>query len=51
MRRGDVVLVADHGGGDHAGKPRPAVMVQSELYDRTLSVVGGEGGCVRPAFA
>ncbi|MBW8271120.1 type II toxin-antitoxin system PemK/MazF family toxin [Caldovatus aquaticus] len=39
MRRGDVVLVADRGGGDYAGKPRPAVVVQSDLYDQTLSVV------------
>ncbi|MBX6747673.1 MAG: type II toxin-antitoxin system PemK/MazF family toxin [Acetobacteraceae bacterium] len=39
MRRGDVVLVADRGGGDYAGKPRPAVVIQSDLYDQTLSVV------------
>jgi len=38
MRRGDVVLVTDRG-GDYAGKPRPAVVVQPDLYDRTLSVV------------
>ena len=39
MRRGDLVIVADRGGGDHASKPRPAVMVQSDLYDQTPSVV------------
>lgn len=39
MRRGDVVVVADRGGGDYAGKPRPAVVVQSDLYDQTQSVV------------
>jgi mRNA interferase MazF len=39
MRRGDVVLVADRGGGDYAGKPRPAVVVQSDFYDETASVV------------
>jgi mRNA interferase MazF len=39
MRRGDVVIVADRGGGDYASKPRPAVVVQSDLYDGTLSVV------------
>jgi mRNA interferase MazF len=39
MRRGDVVVVADRGGGDYAGKPRPAVVIQSDLFDRTLSVV------------
>ena len=39
MRRGDVILVADRGGGDYAGKPRPAVVVQSDLYGETLSIV------------
>ena len=39
MRRGDVVVVADRGGGDYAAKPRPAVVVQSDLYDQTLSIV------------
>jgi mRNA interferase MazF len=39
MRRGDVVVVADRGGGDYAGKPRPAVIIQSDLYDQTHSVV------------
>lgn len=39
MRRGDIVLVADRGGGDYASKPRPAVVVQSDLFDGTLSIV------------
>lgn len=39
MRRGDVVIVADRSGGDYAGKLRPAVVIQSDLYDGTLSVV------------
>lgn len=38
MRRGDIVLIADRGGGDYAGKPRPAVIVQSELFPETDSV-------------
>lgn len=39
MRRGDVVLVADRAGGDYGGKPRPAVVVQSDLFDATKSLV------------
>ncbi len=39
MRRNDVVLIADRGGGDYAGKPRPAVVVQSEAFDDIGSVV------------
>ena len=39
MRRGDVVLIADRGGGDYAGKPRLAVIVQSDLFDGTESLV------------
>lgn len=39
MRRGDVVLIADRGGGDRAGKPRPAVVVQSDLFAETRSLV------------
>jgi mRNA interferase MazF len=39
MRRGDVVLVADRAGGDYAGKPRPAVVVQSDLFDASDSVL------------
>lgn len=38
MRRGDIVLVADRAGGDYGGKPRPAVVVQSELFEDTGSV-------------
>jgi mRNA interferase MazF len=38
MRRGDIVLVADRAGGDYAGKPRPAVVVQSEFFEDTGSV-------------
>lgn len=38
MRRGDIVLVADRSGGDYGGKPRPAVVVQSELFEDTGSV-------------
>ena len=38
MRRGDIVLIADRGGGDYAGKPRPAVIVQSELFAETDSI-------------
>jgi mRNA interferase MazF len=38
MRRGDIVLVADRSGGDYAGKRRPAVVVQSELFEDTGSV-------------
>ena len=33
MNRGDVVLVA--GRGDYAGKPRPAVVIQSDLFNPT----------------
>lgn len=38
MRRGDVVVIADRGAGDYGGKPRPAVVVQSELFEDTGSV-------------
>jgi mRNA interferase MazF len=38
MRRGDIVLIADRAGGDYAGKPRPAVVVQSELFYDTGSI-------------
>jgi len=37
MRRGDVVAVADRG-GDYTGKPRPAVIVQSDDFPTTESV-------------
>ena len=36
MKRGDVWTVA--GGGDYAGKPRPAVIVQDDRFDATASV-------------
>jgi mRNA interferase MazF len=35
MRRGDIVTVA---GGVYANKPRPALIVQDDLYDATESV-------------
>jgi mRNA interferase MazF len=37
MRRGDVIAVADRS-GDFAGKPRPAVIVQSDLFAAMGSV-------------
>jgi mRNA interferase MazF len=37
MRRGDVVAVADRG-GDFTGKPRPGVIVQSDLFGALDSV-------------
>ncbi|WP_448187668.1 type II toxin-antitoxin system PemK/MazF family toxin [Azospirillum sp. sgz301742] len=36
MRRGDLVTVA--GRGDYAGKPRPAVVIQSDDFAETDSV-------------
>lgn len=39
MRRGDVVVIADRAAGDYGGKPRPAVVVQSELFEDIGSVV------------
>lgn len=36
MRRGEIRTVA--GGKDYAGKPRPAVIVQDDLFDATDSV-------------
>ena len=36
MKRGDVWTVA--GGGEYAGKPRPAVIVQDDRFDATASV-------------
>jgi mRNA interferase MazF len=38
MHRGDIMLVADRSGGDYGGKPRPAVVVQSERFEDTGSV-------------
>jgi mRNA interferase MazF len=37
LKRGDVVTVA--GSGDFAGKPRPGVVVQSDLFNPTHSSV------------
>lgn len=36
MRRGEIWTVS--GGGDYAGKPRPAVIVQEDGFDATQSV-------------
>ena len=36
MRRGDIFTIA--GGGDYAGKPRPAVIVQDDSFDATDSI-------------
>lgn len=37
LRRGDVITVA--ASGDFAGKPRPAIVVQSDLFNATHSSV------------
>jgi mRNA interferase MazF len=39
MRRGDVVLIADRAAGDYAAKPRPAVVVQADVFAGTGSVL------------
>jgi len=36
MKRGEVWTIA--GGGDYAGKPRPAVIVQDDSFDATASI-------------
>lgn len=36
MRRGEIWTIS--GGGDYAGKPRPAVIVQDDTFDATASV-------------
>jgi len=36
MRRGEIWTVA--GGKDHAGKPRPVVVVQDDRFDATASI-------------
>ena len=36
MRRGEIWTLA--GGGDYAGKPRPAVIVQDDSFDSTRSI-------------
>lgn len=38
LRRGDVVIVADRAAGAYAGKPRPALVVQGDLFHATGSV-------------
>ncbi|MDE2462953.1 MAG: type II toxin-antitoxin system PemK/MazF family toxin [Alphaproteobacteria bacterium] len=37
MKRGDIWTVA--GGNDHAGKPRPVVIVQDDSFDATDSIM------------
>jgi len=36
LKRGEIWTIA--GGADYAGKPRPAVIVQSDIFDATLSI-------------
>lgn len=36
MKRGEIWTVA--GGADYAGKPRPAVILQDDLFDATASI-------------
>jgi mRNA interferase MazF len=36
LRRGEIWSVA--GGADYTGKPRPAIIVQSDKFDATLSI-------------
>jgi mRNA interferase MazF len=36
LRRGEIWTVA--GGTDYAGKPRPAIIVQSDKFDATVSI-------------
>jgi mRNA interferase MazF len=36
VKRGEVWTVA--GGADYAGKPRPAIILQSDKFDATLSI-------------
>lgn len=36
MKRGELWTVA--GGNDYAGKPRPALILQDDIFDRTASV-------------
>ena len=36
MKRGEVWTLA--GGGDHAGKPRPVLIVQNDRFDATQSI-------------
>ncbi|MBV9758591.1 MAG: type II toxin-antitoxin system PemK/MazF family toxin [Alphaproteobacteria bacterium] len=39
MARGDVVVIADRAGGEYAGKPTPAVIVQSDHFEALDSVL------------
>lgn len=36
MKRGEIWTVS--GGGDFAGKPRPAVLIQDDVFDATASI-------------
>jgi mRNA interferase MazF len=36
MKRGEIWTVS--GGGDYAGKPRPAVIIQDDAFDATASI-------------
>ncbi len=36
MKRGEIWTIA--GGGDHTGKPRPAVIIQDDNFDATASI-------------
>jgi len=36
MKRGEIWTIA--GGGDYTGKPRPAVIVQDDVFDATASI-------------
>jgi len=38
MRRGDLVTIARRVGGDYEGKPRPALVIQSDDFPETDSV-------------
>jgi mRNA interferase MazF len=37
LKRGEIWTIA--GGPDYSGKPRPAIIVQSDKFDATLSIV------------
>jgi mRNA interferase MazF len=37
LKRGEIWTIA--GGADYAGKPRPAIIIQSDQFDATLSIV------------
>jgi mRNA interferase MazF len=37
LKRGEIWTIA--GGADYAGKPRPAIVVQSDKFDATKSIV------------